>query len=213
VRWGSRLLAVLLCVRVYSGLAGLIFFWSQQHPPSVPPISRSAVTLSFEQIDLRAVVEEAVPEPQPEPEPAIEKPVVKPVLPEEVDVAVEKIQDPMPEPVEQDAVEAQVTQEASAPVIAPVSPDLLRSWIRELLEREKYYPRAAREQGLEGAFTLAVQIDEAGEIVSTEITGGKGHIVLRNALQKMLTALPGQSFGRPLPTSERLEFEFKFNLD
>jgi outer membrane biosynthesis protein TonB len=119
----------------------------------------------------------------------------------------------MPEPVEQDAVEAQVTQEASAPVIAPVSPDLLRSWIRELLEREKYYPRAAREQGLEGAFTLAVQIDEAGEIVSTEITGGKGHIVLRNALQKMLTALPGQSFGRPLPTSERLEFEFKFNLD
>lgn len=169
-----------------------------RHRPAEPvAVFPAPVQLHFAQMELRAVVE-TPPEPEPSP-------------PEEAEEALEEIvETPEPEPVK---AEAHVTQEASAPQTPPVDPDRLRLWVQEQIEKEKYYPVAAQRAGYEGQFRLLVKIGRDGKISEAAVLGGKGHPILRRSLEKIMTALPGRSFGAPLPEPDELSFEFEFKLN
>lgn len=104
---------------------------------------------------------------------------------------------------------AKVTQQAAAPVYV-VPPDVLQGWVVEQIEQETYYPAAAERLGLQGKFDLVVTINEAGTILSAEILGGRGHRILRQALKKMLSNLPGRNFGQPVGEEFKFPVEFSF---
>jgi outer membrane biosynthesis protein TonB len=204
----SGLLAFALSALFYSSIAALVFVWMRSHPVEQAAFTPAPVHLNFAQIKLEAA--ESPPEMKPEPPP-----------PEKAEAAVEpKPEETPPEPVKADLahrsemeVTAQVTQEASAPAVLPVDRNVLLNWVREQIEKEKYYPPAARNAGLEATFTLLVKISADGAISSAEITGGKGSFLLRNALNNMLIKLPGRKFGQPLPVAMELPFEFEFDLN
>ncbi len=174
------------------------------------PVVR-AVTLNFVQMELQAQPAPP-PEPEPQPQPEIQ------AEPEEADVALETVEEkpaprpePPPEPApESDAPVAQVSQQAAAPVFQ-VNPDVLQGWVLEQIEKEKYFPAAAERLGLTGTFDLSVTVGEDGLIRSAEVLTGRGHRILRQALQKMLGNLPGKSFGRPI--GEAVEFEVEFSFE
>lgn len=208
-RW-VRLAALCLCGAVYFIVLGLIFQGlEKQKQEGVPVVS--AVTLSFVQVELQAEQE-----PQSEQEPEPEQEVLP--EPEDADVALETVEEkpepkpqPKPEPVvESEAPVANVSQQAAAPVHV-VSPDVLQGWVVEQIERETYYPAAAERLGLQGKFDLVVTVNEAGTILSAEILEGRGHRILRQALEKMLNKLPGRNFGQPV--GEELEFQVEFSFE
>ncbi len=205
-----RLVALGLCAAVYLAAAGLIFRGLEEEPRHRTPVV-SSVTLSFVQVELQAP---PVPEPEPEPQPRPEllpEPVDADVAPDKAEEVPKPLSEPEPEPMpESDAPVAQVTQQASAPVLL-VSADELQGWVVEQIEKEKYYPPAAERLGLRGTFDLSVAVDENGTIRSADVLEGRGHRILRQALEKMLGALPGKNFGRP--TGEAVEFEIEFSFE
>jgi outer membrane biosynthesis protein TonB len=115
--------------------------------------------------------------------------------------------EPLPE---SDAPVALVTQEAAAEVLL-VNPDAILDWVLEQIEKEKYYPPTAERLGITGIFDLTVTVDQGGTIIFTEVHDGKGHRVLRQALEKMLIKLIGRNFGRSI--SEAVEFEVEFEFE
>ncbi len=148
-------------------------------------------------------VEEPPPPKEPEPLPP----------PEEVDVVLEEIieePEPEPEPIEADA---QVSREASAETEEVVVDfDKVSAWVFEQIEKEKYYPKAAQKAGYEGVFDLLVIVNAEGMISEASITHGKGHPLLRRALEKMLDKLPGRSFSEPPGRVIEMAFEFEFEF-
>ena len=200
-----------------------VYFWNRSHVYTPPTVTGfSTVNISFAQIELQAAVDGGTPpENQPEPEVIIEtlpeQEPEKPVPEQDVDVILEQPEPPAEEPeCEPEFIppavqgNANITQEAAAPQIANVEPDVLLFWVQTLIEQKKYYPPAAEKIGLTGRFRLLVKISADGTITSAEITGGKGHTLLRNALTTMLNGITGQTFGQPLPSPLELPFEFEF---
>jgi len=186
---------------VYAGGGSIGYFLGFGSPEKeTPSVSIKAVNLSFAQMELVAVEE---PPPPEEPEP---------LPPEEVDVVLEEIieePEPDPEPVEADAF---VNQEAAAPVVA-VEKNVLIAWVREQIEKEKYYPASAQRAGYEGTFNLRVKVNADGRISEALVVSGKGHPLLRRSAKKTAGVLPGRSFGQPLANVEEVSFELAFDLD
>ncbi|MBI9019879.1 MAG: TonB family protein [Verrucomicrobia bacterium] len=193
-RW-IRLAAFFLSLLLYAaGVVG-VYRWSENLLKKDPVlISMKAVNLSFAQMELMAA-EETPPPPE----------ILPP--PEEVDVALEEIiKEPEPEPVR---AEALVNQEAAAPEAA-VDADALLVWIQEQIEREKYYPAAAERMGISGTFELLITMGADGMIRSAEVLPGKGHGILRQALERMMRKIVGRRFGRPLGAAQEFPFQFEF---
>lgn len=200
----SGLLAVVLSGLFYLAVATLILMKTQSPPPSA--FHPAPVNLSFAQIELQSVAD------QP--------PSVEPELPEEAEVAIEgpvappewtpPEHPPEPQPVE---AAAQVVQEASAPPILQVDPNRLIAWVQMLIEKEKYYPPAARSAGFEGQFRLRVEIGMNGKISSASVVDGNGHPMLRRSLEKIMNGLIGRDSGQMLPEPLSLPFGFEFKLN
>ncbi|MDK2857611.1 MAG: periplasmic protein TonB [Verrucomicrobiota bacterium] len=208
----SRLLALALSSLFYIAAGVLIRSWTQNRSAERPAFSPPAVNLSFAQIELQAAEPPPVIEPEPVPEP--EEIAPEPLPPEKNDMAKEELPETRTEPEpEPRSPEAQVTQEASAPTIQPVAPNILRAWVREQIEKEKYYPPSARNAGYEGGFRLLVKIGTDGKISEARVLGGHGHSLLRRAVEKITGSLPGRDFGQPIPEPVELPFEFEFKLN
>lgn len=158
-------------------------------------------------MELVAVEEPPPPkEPEPLPPDVSSEALAKE---EEIDVALEEIiEEPEPEPIEADA---QVTQEASAHEEA-VDPNALVEWVQLQIEREKYYPPSAKRAGYQGIFDLMVVVEEDGTISDASIIYGRGHPLLRRALEKMLGKIIGHKFAQPLGQTVEVDVEFEFEL-
>lgn len=204
----SGLLAFALSGLLYLAAVALVLFWMRNRPAPQFAFNPAPVNLSFAQIELQA----ADPEPPtPEPAPAPEEIKPEPLPPEPVDVAPKpEPPEPAPEPVKQ---EAQVSQQASAPEIPPADPNRLIAWVREQIEKEKYYPPAARNAGLEGQFRLLITIGTNGKVSKAVILDGKGHPMLRRSLEKIMDGLIGRDSGQVLPEPFERSFGFEFKLN
>ena len=146
-----------------------------------------------------------------------------------VEVPLEEIQKPPEEPQPEPAVTrpaevsetqafsgtqtAKVAQEASAPAGRTVSRNQLLDWVRVQIEKEKYYPQAARNAGYEGRFRLLVKIGMDGKISEAAVLDGQGHLLLRRSLEKIMAGLKGRDFGQTLESPVELPFEFEFKLN
>lgn len=196
----AQLAAFVISLVLYGGVIALVVFWADQltnEPPTIP------VEISLNWSEAPRIEQVAVEEPPPPVEQELPEP-------EEADVALEEVvEEPEPEPV---PAEAQVTQEAAAPEPAHEKEALI-AWVYAQVEKEKYYPSAARRSGLEGEFRFRVVVNSGGEIVSADVLpGGHGSFLLRRALEKMITVLPGKEFPGELATELILEVPFKFEL-
>ena len=206
-----RVAALCLCTLLYCGVLFWIFQTLEKQRDAVSPIA-GPMNIDFVQMELQA---KPAPPPEPEPEPIQE---VQPEESEDADVALEKLpEEPKPEPKpappeespKPDIPVAQVTQKAVAPMVL-ASPEQVQGWLFGELEREKYYPPAAERFGLRGEFDLTVTVDKSGAIVSAQVLNGKGHRILRQALEKMLAKLIGRRFGKSIGETQGFEFTFEF---
>jgi TonB family protein len=206
----SRLLAFTLSGLLYLAAVALVLFWMRNRPAPQFAFNPAPVNLSFAQVELQAAAEPLpVVESEPEPPP-----------PEEIEIVTEQVvtppepfpepPEPEPEPVKQ---EAQVTQQASAPDVMPADPNRLIAWVQAQIEKEKYYPPAARNAGLEGQFRLQITIGTDGKIAGIIVLDGQGHPMLRRALEKFTSVLVGRSFGQPLPAPYTFIQPFAFELN
>jgi TonB family protein len=194
----SGLLAFALSGLFYIAVVALVLLWTKNRPVFQPAFHPAPVNLSFAQIELKAA--ELPPEVKTEHPP-----------PEKAEVAVEL--EPEPPPPEPIKAEAKVTQEASAPVVPPVDRNVLLDWVRTQIEKEKYYPPAARNAGFEGQFRLLIKIGPDGKISEAAVLDGKGHPMLRHSLEKIMIGLIGRDSGQPPPAPVELPFEFEFKLN
>jgi len=212
-----RLIALCLCVVLYLVVLHLVFQGLEDLDE--PDFSlANAVTLSFAQMELQAP---SAPQPDLSPEVLAKEEPEPEIIPdvEEADVALEKVEkeqvqepEPQPEPMlESDAPVAQVTQQASAPTLVLVTPVDVQGWLLETIEKEKYYPPAAERFGLTGSFDLKIVVDADGTILSADVLEGRGHRILRKALEKMLIKIIGRNYGEP--TGEVTPFEFIFEFE
>jgi len=202
----SGLLAFALSGLFYIVVVALVLFWIKNRPVERSSFNPAPLNLSFAQIELQAA------KPPPD---LSRRNEVKPALvpPDAAEVAIEpKPEEPQPEP-EPVRVEAQVTQAASAPAIQPVSRNQLLDWVRAQIEKEKYYPQAARNAGYEGQFRLLVKIGADGKISEAVVVDGKGNPLLRRSLEKIMAGLKGRDFGQTLESPVELPFEFEFKLN
>lgn len=208
------MLAFTLSALFYIAVTALIFFLMKTRLPEPRAFNPAPVNLSFAQIELQAAAEpplEVKPVPEPPPPDLSRRNEVKA---EKAEVAIE----PEPElspPEPQQVVEtpAQVTQKASAPSVPSIDRNALLAWVREQIEKEKYYPPAARNAGYEGTFRLLVKIGTDGKISEALVVDGKGNILLRRSLEKILAGLIDRDFGQALLNPVELPFEFEFKLN
>lgn len=222
----SHAAAAGLSFALYAVAVAVLLFRHRPTAENPSPVA-AAVRLSFAQMELRAepvaesppreeIPVEPLPEPDPEP---LDEPETEPedVLPlPEPNPEPEPPPAPPPEeaePPSEFAEEARVAQQAAAPDVTAANPDDLQHWILQLIEREKRYPPAAVRAGYEGRFSLRVRVDSSGKIDSVEITGGSGHILLRNSLARMIAGLPGKRYDRPLHAPVELALDFIFELE
>ncbi|GEM_PF-1319082 len=214
IQRNCQLLALLLtCLTFFFG-GVLVYLWHRNLPKNTPAqFSLPAVKISFTQIELQAAPEVLTNEEPPVPEVLTEEELLPPEP--ETEISLQELPSEAENNSVQESVEsnAQITQEAAAPEIATVPADALIMWVQGLIEKEKYYPAVMEREGRTGRFSLTVRISEEGRITATDITGGHGHSMLKNALNRMISQLPGKEFGQPLPTAKTLYFEFEFNLE
>ena len=206
-------LAFVLSLLVFvAGWWVLSSYFYETAPDEHSSLFVQAVNLNFAQRELVAVEEEKRPLPK-EPEPVAQ--------PEEVDVVLEQVvevpevePDPEPEPekeveLEPLLAEAQVWQEASSDQ-EQVDFNALDQWIHKEIDSVKYYPPAAERIGLTGIFDFSLTVNSGGTIVSAEVLEGKGHRMLRRALEGMLQRLVGRSFGKSIGEAYEFAAEFEF---
>lgn len=170
--------------------------------PSAPPVHD-------EPLAEPEVISVPRPEPvSPEPEPALKKPETKKAVAKEkprkkkkkVKRKTVKRKTPPPEQAEKTAsrsLKKPVKTEAAAPAnnpsrstrpaVQPPSPSdeqrkrELISTLLALIEKEKYYPFAARRAGLTGKVVLMISVNSDGRISGYRIAGGNGHATLKKA--------------------------------
>jgi len=207
----SGLLAFALSGLFYTAAGVLVIFLAQSADvEQQPAMGPQAVNLSFAQIELKAA--EAPP-----PEPV-------PVIPEKADVALEEISEqPAPEPV---PVPAQVVQEAASPATPveaaePLPGTLAKvDWrgnavakVRAMVEREKYYPAAARNAGYTGWCRVRIHLAPDGTVSSYEVETRHGHPLLGRAVETTLGKIQGRSIGMELPQSLDVPLTIEFELN
>lgn len=206
-----RLAALCLCAVLYCAALFWIFQGLEKQRRSVSPIA-GPMNIDFVQMELQTE-----PAPPPEPEPVPEQEML-PEESEDADVALENVPEkpkpepkpaPPSEPLKPDVPIAKVTQKKVAPMVL-ASPEQVQGWVFRELENVKYFPPAAERLGLKGTFDLTVTVDKAGTILSAQVLDGKGHRILRQALEKMLAKLIGLRFGKPLDEAKDFEFTFEF---
>lgn len=216
----SGLLAFGVSALLYAAGGTAVFLWTKHFLEKPRHVQVPApIRMEFAQIELQASVPEE-PEPEEEPPPPVE----------DADVALEEVpeEEPPPEPPEEppepapeeiqpepepEPAPAQVTQQAAAPQIPPVDSDELLAWVQGLIEQAKYYPASARRAGFEGEFEVTVEVNTSGVVTRTSIQNGRGHPVLRRALEKILGTLIDRRYSRPLDAPQQIDFRFEFELE
>lgn len=206
----SGLLAFALSCIFYTAAGVLVVFLAQRTDvEQQPAMGPQAVNLSFAQIELQAA---ETPPPEP-----------RPVMPEKVDVALEEIPEkPEPEPV---PAPAQVVQEAAAPETTIVTVEPLAGtaqeidWrgvavakVRAMVEREKYYPEAARRAGYTGWCRVRVHLAPDGTIAGCEIEEQRGHPLLARAVETTMGKIQGRNIGLELPVQLDVPLTIEFEL-
>jgi protein TonB len=205
----SGVLAFTVSCLFYAAAGMMVIFLAQRAAVEQrPAMGPKAVHLSFAQIELKAAE-------TPPPEPV-------PVIPEKADVAPEEILDkPEPEPV---PAPAQVVQEATAPATPVESAEPLAGtvaevdWrgmavakVRAMVEREKYYPAAARNAGYTGWCRVRIHLAPDGTVSGYEVEERHGHPLLGRAVETTLGKIQGQKIGlemaQPLDVPLTIEFE------
>jgi len=207
----SGLLAFVLSGLFYTAAGVLVIFLAQsagvEQQPAMGP---QAVNLSFAQIELKAV--EAPP-----PEPV-------PVIPEKADVALEEISEkPAPEPVPvpaqvvQEPVASETSVESAEPLAGTVAEVDWRGMavakVRAMVEREKYYPVAARNAGYTGWCRVRIFLAAGGTVTAFKIEERRGHPLLGRAVETTLGKIQGRKIGleMPQPLDVPLTIEFELN--
>jgi len=207
----SRLLAFLLSGIFYI-CAGVLLFSGIKRGPDRPSVFMPApVNLSFAQPALQAAEPPPEVRSQPVADPVSEQISPEPVQPEipaKPAVPVPEVPEPVSKPAE---IKARVTQEASAEVSVPVR-NILLAWVRAQIEKEKYYPAAARNAGYEGRFRLLVKVRADGVIAEAVVLDGRGHPILRRSLEKITAGLTGRNSGLIPGAPVELPFDFEFKL-
>jgi len=217
----SHLLALMLCGLLY-GAAGMamVFRMKRAEVDPRPAAGLRAVNLSFAQMELRAAEApppEPVAEPEPDPEPD----------PEPAERAVEKLPDetpPEPEPAPAEA--ARVDQEAAAPELPAIKEEplegqtadedlssLAAARVRAMIEREKYYPEAARRSGHTGRFLVRVFLAADGTVSASSIEQRRGHPLLARAVENALFRIQGQNTGVSLEEPLEIPLAILFELN
>lgn len=211
----SGLLAFVLSCIFYTAAGVLVVFLAQRADvEQQPAMGPQAVNLSIAQIELQAaqaaLPESALPPPtRPPPEPA--------------DVALEETPEkPEPEPV---PAPAQVVQEAAAPETTIVTVEPLAGtaqeidWrgvavakVRAMVEREKYYPEAARRAGYTGWCRVRVHLAPDGTIAGYEVEEPRGHPLLARAVETTMGKIQGRNIGLELPVQLDVPLTIEFEL-
>lgn len=220
----SGLLAFVLCCLLY-GLAGLLVVFLMQRPPVEhrPAAGLPAVNLNFAQIELKSVESPPLEPVQPDPV-QVHDPVV---MPEPAEVALETRPDePVPEPEPVLMAELPVEQEASAPELpaitdAPLAGELYAedartlaiARVRAMVEKEKYYPEAARRSGYTGRFRVVIRLAADGSIGGYSIEERRGHPLLGRAVETALGRIQGQRTGIQLPEALDVPLSIEFELN
>jgi len=217
----SHFLALMLCGLLY-GAAGMVavFRMKRAEVEPRPAAGLRAVNLSFAQMELRAAEPpppEPVAEPEPEPEPD----------PEPAERAVEKLpEEPPPEPLPVPEETARVDQEAFSPELPAVTeeplqgetadedlPALAAARVRAMIEREKYYPEAARRSGYTGRFLVKVRLSADGTVSGAFIEERRGHPLLARAVENALDRIQGQHTGLQLAEPQEIPLSIEFELN
>jgi protein TonB len=207
----SGMLAFALSCLFYAAAGMLVVFLAQRATVEQrPAMGPKVVHLNFAQIELKAA--EAPP-----PEPV-------PVIPEKADVAPEEVPEKQePEPV---PAPAQVVQEAAAPETQVESAEPLAGtvaevdWrgmavakVRAMVEREKYYPAAARNAGYTGWFRVRIHLAPDGTVTSYQVEARHGHPLLGRAVETTLGKIQGQKTGIELPVQLDVPLTIEFELN
>lgn len=208
-----RLLAFLLSGFFYTAVIALFLLGIKNSPkrPSVPVIA--PVRLNISQIALKAVESSppAQSPPEPVPVPDRQEQEQEPLLPRPEKQNVPAEPEAASPATPQESVQAQVAQEAFTEVSVPTR-DILLAWVREQIEKEKYYPAAARNAGYEGRFRLLVKVRADGVIAEAVVLDGRGHPILRRSLERIMAGLAGRSSGLVPDAPVELPFDFEFKL-
>lgn len=143
-------------------------------PPPVPlPPEPEVIPEKIDETALRETVE-----PLPEEVPPLSEPPEEEVLPEP----------PIPEPVSAPSPPPPPVQDNSAQLEAAkrAAEQTLHGALADAIQREKFYPRAARRNGRTGTVSLRVRIAEDGKISDFELVPGKAHVSLKGGAMKTL---------------------------
>ncbi|MCW9012155.1 MAG: energy transducer TonB [Gammaproteobacteria bacterium] len=140
---------------------------------------------------------EVKPEPVEiiKPEPAKPKPVPKPKSrpkPKPKPVEPKKITPPEPEPVQQQIIKPQPKGQLTNPVDALFLKQQQQVYIQQLLshiESHKFYPRSARQRGVEGKIKVSFTLQVNGKIKNMQLEGG-ARVLQEATRQAMQNAVP-----------------------
>jgi outer membrane biosynthesis protein TonB len=213
-RRSSRLAFALSCL-LHIAAGTLIFFvvrnFAVEQWPSMGPGTANSNVMQIELRPVASVSAQPVLLPTPKPAEVPLEEIQKPPEPQPESV-VSRPAEASESQVSAEAQTAQMAQSASASAVQPTSRNQLLDWVRVQIEKEKYYPQAARNAGYEGRFRLLVKIGMDGKISEAAVLDGQGHLLLRRSLEKIMAGLKGRDFGRTLAAPIELPFEFEFKL-
>ena len=142
-----------------------------------PPLIESTVAETVIEPPPPPKVEERKPEPKPKPKPVKTppKPVEQP--PERIETAA--VETPLPAPAAQQTAAVATVSRAGPP------PSYL-SLLHSALERNKDYPRAARQKRQQGRAMLRFAIDRSGKVLDYKIEKSTGYDTLDREVVAMI---------------------------
>jgi periplasmic protein TonB len=217
--------SALVVVALHAAAAAMLVTW---HDPVTVGEPSDAVMIDLSPFTTPAseTVEDIAPGPlqqEAEAQPEPEKPKVEEKVEEKIDVPqapeppVAAL--PPPEPITPKPTPTPVAPAplTTAPPRAHASSAQVRAWqlsIAQRLERNKSYPRAARERGETGEVELAFSIDREGHVISSRIVKGSRYAALDQ--EAMATVRRAQPFPPPPAGLNGQKFDFtvpvKFNI-
>ena len=173
--------------------------------------------------DVETPVTETLPEPEPLPDlPPSEIAEPRPVQrPERLEVKKEE-----PKPEKKKTPPPQVASRVAAPEKAEtakapetvaaqgssMTPARWQSKLMAHLERRKRYPSAARGRGEEGTVQVRFSIDDAGNVLSSQVVRSSGHPALDDAvvdLMRRASPVPPPPAGAPRTITAPVRFNIR----
>lgn len=85
--------------------------------------------------------------------------------------------------------------------------------LRSLIEREKFYPEAARRAGYEGEVMMLVRVDAEGTVASHRVVSSRGHFLLEQAAVRTLERVTGRRLGISLPHEIWARVPIRFQIE